>query len=343
MREEIEEWKDLNDGELLCRFMPEGWKEKAKETGALKRARGIPNAEGLLRVLLIHLANGDSLMETAVRAHEAGLARVSDVAVMKRLRASEEWLRGLAERIRAGITRPEFRWKRRVVIVDATPVSEPGSTGTDWRIHDAMNRSDWQCRYFEWTEHRGGETWKRFPIHPEEVGMGDRIYATPVRVAHGVKNGGEVLVRLNRQSLPLYTPTGQRLRVLPRVRGVTVRKPKEWPARVKGPEGREIEGRFLAVRRSRKATQRERARWQKRARRNQKSVSPQSLQAAADLLRWTPLGPEYPISLILEMYRLRWQMELAFKRFKSILGLGHLPKKDPPGSRAWLHGKRFVA
>ena len=41
--------------------------------------------------------------------------------------------------------------------------------------------------------------------------------------------------------------------------------------------------------------------------------------------------------------RLRWQIELVFKRMKSIMGMGHLPKADPNSSRAWLHGKLFVA
>ena len=40
---------------------------------------------------------------------------------------------------------------------------------------------------------------------------------------------------------------------------------------------------------------------------------------------------------------MRWQIELAFKRMKSIMGLGHLPKKDPASARAWLHGKIFAS
>ena len=50
------------------------------------------------------------------------------------------------------------------------------------------------------------------------------------------------------------------------------------------------------------------------------------------------LSPEH----VLELYRGRWQIELAFKREKSIMGLGHLPKHDPKSCRAWLHGKLFV-
>jgi hypothetical protein len=46
---------------------------------------------------------------------------------------------------------------------------------------------------------------------------------------------------------------------------------------------------------------------------------------------------------VLEMYRGRWQVELVFKRLKSVLGLGHLHKTDEQGAKAWIHGKLFVA
>ena len=46
---------------------------------------------------------------------------------------------------------------------------------------------------------------------------------------------------------------------------------------------------------------------------------------------------------VLELYRVRWQIELAFKRMKSIMGFGQLPKLSDASSRAWIHGKLFVA
>ena len=52
---------------------------------------------------------------------------------------------------------------------------------------------------------------------------------------------------------------------------------------------------------------------------------------------------EFSAKEILEWYRLRWQIELVFKRFKQIAALGHLPKYDDQSSRAWLYGKLLVA
>ena len=66
-----------------------------------------------------------------------------------------------------------------------------------------------------------------------------------------------------------------------------------------------------------------------------------TLELAEYFIMWTSLK-KLRASEVLELYRLRWQIELVFKRMKSILGLGHLPKKDPLSAQAWLEGKLFV-
>jgi hypothetical protein len=76
-----------------------GWQDKARELGALRRCRQFADAATLLRVLLIHLAEGCSLRETAVRAAEGQLVKVSDVALLKRLRVSGEWFRWMGEEL----------------------------------------------------------------------------------------------------------------------------------------------------------------------------------------------------------------------------------------------------
>jgi len=64
----------------------------------------------------------------------ADLAAVSDVALLKRLRRSEEWLRCLClallreNALASGPAARQFR------IVDGTVIKEPGKTGCQWRI-----------------------------------------------------------------------------------------------------------------------------------------------------------------------------------------------------------------
>jgi hypothetical protein len=87
------------DWSVIESVLPRGWAEAARSTGALRRTREFDDPAALLRVLLIHLADGCSLRETAVRARAGRLADVSDVALLKRLRGSGEWFRWMAEQL----------------------------------------------------------------------------------------------------------------------------------------------------------------------------------------------------------------------------------------------------
>ena len=327
---------------VICTFLPKGWKEMARSTGALRRARDIPDAESLLRLLLLHVANGYSLAETAARASELGM-ELSAVAVFKRLRASEEWLRWLAEQQRGRQQLAVESQGRPVRAVDATTVSEPGSTGTDWRVHYAINLANLQCDFFEVTDVQGGETLRRIPVRGGDIMMGDRIYSTPVGVAHVKAAQADLVVRLNRQSLPLFDVKENQLNVLRLFRKIKVGQIQQWAAQVEHPDGGWVPGRLIALQRSAEATRLARRRLQMNASKKQKKVSPESWEAAQYFYLWTTLAEVFEASVILELYRLRWQIELAFKRMKSIMGLGHLPKKDPASTRAWLHGKIFAS
>lgn len=331
-----------DDWAVLCQLLPEGWQERARTSGALRRARGVDGPEGLLRTLLIHLVEGCSLVETSVRARRAGLSNLSSVALFKRLQAAEEWLRWLAAEERTLLTQSAPAFSRRLRAVDATVVSEPGSTGTDWRIHYAINLMDLQCDFFELTDVSGGETWRRVPVTAGDIMLGDRIYATPVGVAHVRDAQGDVLVRLNRKSLPLYAGA-ERVDVLQAVDHLKVGELLDLPTLVRPQEHQPLVGRLIAVRRSAEATRLAREALKRKASKQQKKVSEESWRAAAYFFLWTSLGDALTAARILEFYRWRWQIELSFKRMKSILGLGHLPKKDPASARAWLHGKLLTS
>jgi Transposase DDE domain len=331
------------DWTILTTFLPPGWAEMARTTGALRRVRDFPDAETLLRTLLLHVANGYSLAETAVRARQLGV-NVSPVAIFKRLRASEEWLRWLAEQERGQGRVVMESQGRPVRAVDATTVSEPGSTGTDWRVHYAINLTNLQCDFFEVTDVRGGETLRRVPVHRGDIVLGDRIYATPVSVAHVRQAQADIVVRLNRQSLPLFDLTTETaLDVLGMFRQLKVGQVQSWNTRIKQPGGGWIGGRIIAIKRSATATRKARRRLERKASKAQKKVSRATWIAAQYFAVWTSLPETFSAGAVLEMYRMRWQIELAFKRMKSILGLGHLPKKDPASAHAWLHGKIFVS
>lgn len=338
-----EDFRGLDDWGIVCSFLPEGWREAAFRCGAWTRARGVKDAGVLLRVLMVHLADGCSLQETAVRVTAAGWATLSSVAIFKRLRAAEEWLRWMAEQLWRQQVRPQVQAGYRVRAVDATTVQEPGSTGTDWRVHYALDLASLQCDYFSLTDVSGGETFRRLPVRRGELILGDRAYGTPPGVSHVATRGGFVLVRINLNMLPLYDKPGTRVDILRQLRRLRIGDIGAWPAYVHA-DGEVFAGRLIGLRRSRRAAQFARKRLKREASRKGHTPSPDTLAAADYVFVWTNM-PTKDLSAreALEWYRLRWQIELAFKRMKSLLGLGALPKTSDASARAWIHGKLLMA
>jgi len=335
----------LEDWAVVKQMLPEGWQQAARMLGAFGRVRQVKSPEMLLRVLLVHLAEGCSLQETAARVQELGwVERLTPQAVALRLQAAEQWLRWMAEKLWADRAAQPSWNKYRVRAVDATVVRERGRTGSQWRVHYALGLRDLQCDFFELTDVRGGETLRRIPIRRGDLVLGDRVYGAPPGIAHVSGAGGAVLVRVSLQILPLFERSGQRMKLRQRLQRLRIGELWEAPAYVHGPHQERIAGRLIALRRSRHATRAVLKRLKRKHQRNQTMPSKLALATARYLLIWTSV-PATHLSTreALELYRLRWQIELAFKRAKSIMGLGQLPKRADPSSRAWLHGKLLVA
>ena len=80
------------------------------------------------------------------------------------------------------------------------------------------------------------------------------------------------------------------------------------------------------------------------ASRKQKILDPRSLVAAEFIILGTTLPAEgYPAEEVLAVYRLRWQIELAFKRLKSLLGMDQIPTRTERASRSWLIAHLIMA
>ncbi|MGH3515803.1 MAG: IS4-like element ISVsp14 family transposase, partial [Pseudonocardiaceae bacterium] len=273
-----EEW------DVLASLLPEGWAGLARETGAVRRARGeIRSPEVLLQVLLLHVATGLSLKQAVARAQAQGLATLSDVALLKRLRSSERWLRELARQMfessrfaRVSARAPAGRLVR---AVDATAVQEPGATGTDWRVHYSITLPEMRCDFYEVTDQTGGESYRRIPVHPGDIILGDRGYCHRQGVAHVRRQQGDVIVRLS-TLFPLRHPTRDiPFAVLPHLRRLRAHHAREWPVRFEADHAL-WPARLCAIRKSQHAADRARTRILQQAARKQKSVRPGTLEAA---------------------------------------------------------------
>ena len=331
-----EEWEFLTD------FLPPDWREQARRTGALRRARGIADADRLLQLILMHTATGLSLRQTVVRAREQSIADISDVALLKRLRSSESWLRSLTSHLteinQIGLVR-RLSGKRRIRVVDATTVEEQGGAGTNWRVHYTLCLPDLSCDFFELTDETGGETYRRIPVKPGDLLLADRGYSN----AHGVRAvaeaGGDVLVRWNSFSFPLQTAGRKPFEALKAMNQLPKRGCREWEVSFVQDRTRYL-GRLCAIRKGAVATARAQKKIRSQALKKQKQVNEEALKLAGFIMVFTTVNRKVlRTEEVLELYRVRWQIELRFKHLKSLLGLGCLPKYDEQSCRAWIQAK----
>jgi len=331
---------------ILTSLFPEGWEQKAKETGAITRQRGITAPETLLRLFLLHVARGYSLLETSVRAKEAGLAKISNVGLMKRLRRAEEWLRWLCAELVAenGIQMPAPSDARTVRLVDGTIIKEPGKTGSQWRILYSVRLPDLHCDFFELAPVIGsgnGESFARVPVKAQDLMLADAGYCSVSSIRSVVQQQGNVVVRVNPRTFPLQRADGKRIHLLSLLEELQeAHQVGQWDV-VLG-DAPPIPGRVCAIRKSQQAIQRAHRRIERRASKKQTKPQDTTWEYAKYVAVFTT-EKALPPDAVLEWYRVRWQIELSFKRLKSLAQLGHLAKYDDQSVRAWLYGKLFVA
>lgn len=334
---------------LLLSLLPFGWEEQAVLCGAVERLRGFDSAGDLLRVLLMHVGKGYSLRETAVRARRSGLAKVSNVALLLRLRKVQRWWRqlclGLLQESGWSVGADPRHWNLRAV--DGTLVQEPGRTGAQWRIHYSLRLPSLECDSFEMTAAQGpgtGEKLERLAVAPGDLILADRGFCRPAGVAAVARQDAAMILRLHSSSLPLYHADGRRVVLLETLRPLT--QPGqigEWSVQVRSADG-VIAGRLCALRKSEQAAAQAERRLVRRAQKNGKTTRPVTLELACYVLVFATVPQsDFRAAEVMELYRSRWQIELTFKRLKSLAQLGHLPKHDEDAARAWLYGKLLLA
>ncbi len=333
------------DWDVVMQMLPAHWETKAMELGAVRRLRGFDSVGALLRVLLIHLADGCSLRETVVRASAGGLAAVSDVALLKRLRGCGAWFEWMAREMSGGMalsaTSDALLPGRRVRLIDGSTVCEPGATGSTWRLHYSLNLHTLGCDEVHVSDVGVGESLTHFDIREGDVIMADRGFAKRPGLRHVVQCKGDVVLRTSLSNLPLHDQHGAQMDVLPLLRELAIGQAADWPAWVRDNKGA-IAVRVCAYKKTAAQTLATQEAILREARKKHRTVQPGTLEAAGYVIVVTTLV-EPSAAAIMEFYRRRWQIELAFKRLKSLLQLGHLKKIDKEGARAWLQGKLLVA
>jgi hypothetical protein len=310
-------------------MLPPDLEETAKTLNALLRCRNVPDAAALMRMALAYAVSDLSLKDVAAWASSLELATITGPGLFYRLREAEAWLAHvLGQVLEEQISRSPVQWPIRVV--DATVINGPGPVAVQWRAHVLVDPATGGFRAVELTGDEGGEKLARHPLRIGEVVLGDRAYAT-ARGVHAAKGAGaDVLVRLNPATLRICDKSRKRIQLrklehkVPKVGGIEL----EILIPVPPPPTKSHKTWDLA-----------------------KAIAWISARVIAGRTRtgeviWvltTVSKTALPLTAALQLYRFRWQIELLFKRLKSLLHLDTLPSRQGPTAKSWMLARLLAA
>lgn len=305
--------------------LPAGWEELAREHHAFIRARQIKSPRELLRAVFAYGVADYSLREVA-----ALLTRqqqwMSDQAVYERLCNCVDWLETLlAQLLCEQATQVSVQTGRSLKIVDATTLNCPAARGTDYRLHLCYEPIKQSSCGVKLTDVKGAERFTHFAYEPADIVLGDRIYGKAKHLIKVKEQGADVVVRQSLQQLRLYTATGkvidwQELLLKAQAVGQLLLE-----AYIRDPEGQQMKVFIVGQRLSEAEIEHARRQLKKSAYDKGHKTRAATLLACEWLTVLTTIGPaELSMELILQLYRVRWQIEIYFKRLKTILRLGQL-------------------
>jgi len=313
----------------ILSILPQDLDESVRATGCVERFRNVQSAADLLRVMLAYGVSDLSLKETAAWAKADGIAQFTGPALFYRLEQSPPWLQHILGQLLVESRRVDEA-ELEIRIVDATVITGPGSKGTDWVLHTVIDPVAGCLQSVELTDAKGAETFMRHSVQPNQLVLGDRQYATARGIASVVSHGAYPVVRVNRRTLKICDlerrriylqsfetdlPKGSLMSLdvlIPTPPDMTGKKNKAWDLK----DAKSwIPARIVGCRTDKDVT------W---------VLTTASRETLSD-------------EALMNLYRLRWQIELLFKRLKSLLHLDALPSKDGPTSKSWLLIRLLVA
>ena len=317
----------------------------AREHGAFIRPRGIKSAVDVLRLAFMYGPGSHSLRSLAALAAAAGLADVSDVAVLDRLKRAADWLQALCEEMLARVAK-EIGAKaggRPIRIVDGSRLEGPGERV--WRLHLCYDAGLARIVDAAITTTKEGERLDRLGVTPGEIRLGDRGFPQPDGIRNTLAAAADLLVRLTWNSLQM-TADGKPIDWLKLFQRASEQGSLDMSVRVHKAHSRfePLDMRLVIIKKPPAAAAQARVKARRASQKNRRRTDPRTLAGADYIILLTSLKrEEFPIDLVAALYRLRWQIELAIKRLKSILHIDRLPAKHPDLVRAWLHAHLLLA
>lgn len=331
----------------LLQALPSNWESLAHEHKAFVLPRRFKTVAQLLRAVFLYSACDCSLR--AVAGWFTGRdQRRTDEAVRLRLRGCRAWLAALLGQMLPAVSWPESAAAQpwRLLIRDASVINGPGAQGTDYRLHlsyDPCAQKLEECQLYDAHQSEGLQLFRHAA---RTLVLGDRGLAKAKGLLAVRQAGAHFCVRMSPNYLALRTPAGAPFEVLGALQQAGAVQELTFAVVVRETKSGATCPAFLHARRlSQQAANQARRRAKRRAQANGHALKQSTLCLCDWLLILTSVSPEVlPAEVSFELYRVRWQIELVFKRLKSLLALDALrAKAGSPLAEVYLWGKLLFA
>ena len=332
----------------LIDLLPEGYEEECYEKKAIRRKRTIKNPLDLIILLLYYLYDNHSLVDVSQFAILKNIGNISDTALIKKFIQCKDWILWLISKM---IPNEIIHYKKpaelepyHVIAVDASDIVQKGAVKKTWHLHYGVELFSLTCNQFKLTEQSTGESLKNFEIKEKDLILADRAYGTITSIEHCLKSGGEFIIRIRirNKSFNLYNEHGEKILLSDWLKTLG-NQAEEITVYIKDSNKNLIPLRICAIKKTKEEIAIEEKRLKKLESKKQRIYSEDTKFTHQFMFVITSLPSSVPAEKVLEFYRLRWQVELVFKRYKSLLGLGNIPTKTKESSEVWLNGKMFLA
>ncbi|MBQ7521601.1 MAG: transposase [Clostridia bacterium] len=310
----------------------------------MTRHRGIQDEEELMMLILFYVC-GHSLVEVTHYAKVEFGTAISDVGFMKRFNRCNEWVKSILEQmldneiIRYDI--PEKLKGYKVIAVDGSDVRQKGAVQKEFHLHYAVNLFTLSSESFKITPQQQGETLKNFLFGKDTIVIGDRAYASITGIKHCSAHQTDFILRIKNKAFKLYNKNGEEIELSTVLKGVTEQSCDFILYYKQKEELKPI--RFCAVKKTKEEIEIEKKCISRKESKKQKSLSDDTKFTHEYFFVITSLGNNFTSDEILNLYKLRWQVEMVFKRYKSILDLGSIPTKTGIAGQVWLNCKMLIA